>query len=55
MIWPILGRVEAVGEGMQNVELSPNCISQLYTSEGEMFGCKSNSMTILSVLFLRIK
>ena len=53
--WPILGQVEAVGEGMQNVDLSPNCISQVYTFEEEMFGYKSNSVTILSVLFLQMK
>lgn len=52
--WPIL-TVEALGEGMQNVELSPNCISQVYTFEEEMFGYKSNSVTIISVLFLQMK
>lgn len=35
---------------MKNVELGPNRISQVYTIE-EMFGGKSNSVTIKSVLF----
>lgn len=53
LIWPVWSQAEAVGEGMKNVGLSPNCISRVYTFEEEVV--VSQSVTFKSVLLLHMK